>query len=377
MRRFLATLATVSLTIGAVGVGATLQAAAQSAPTAVPPAPGDVGPGAPTYAVGRRTIQITTEPGRTLTADVWYPAEAAAVAGVAKSTYTFPGLAYTSTVAYDAPPVSASGPFPLVVYSHGSGGLRYVSAYLTEALAARGFVVVAVDHTGNTALDTFAKTTLPGKEIVRLRPVDIRAEIATMTAASTDPASPFAGAIDPTRVGLVGHSAGGAGVLGVAAGRGGLAHDPGIKAVVGVGTYVDPVSNAELAKIDVPAMLISGTLDTTTPTKTQTARAVQQISGRPLYWVDLKGGGHQSYTDVCYYQQIVEATPNVAAPVAKAVKDFTKSACLPKFLPITEAHTLIDRYAIGFLERYVAGDKAAAKLLKVTEPKVVTIRTKQ
>jgi len=263
MRRFLGALIAVQLVVVSVAVSGTAPVNAQSA---VPPGPGDVGPGAPTNAVGRRTIQIPSEPGRTLTADVWYPADAAAVAGVAKSTYTFPGLSYTSSVAFDAPPVSGAGPFPLVVYSHGSGGLRYISAYLAESLAGRGFVVVAGDHTGNTAFDDFAKTTLPRKEIVRLRPVDIRAEIDAMAAASADPASPFTGAIDTTRVGLVGHSAGGTGVLMTTAGHDGVAADKRVRGVVGLAAYVDPVSERELARLTIPVMLISGTLDATPPT---------------------------------------------------------------------------------------------------------------
>lgn len=52
--------------------------------------------------------------------------------------------------------MAAPGPFPLVVYSHGNGGLRYVSAFLTEHLASHGFIVVAPDHVGNTAIDSFA-----------------------------------------------------------------------------------------------------------------------------------------------------------------------------------------------------------------------------
>ena len=88
------------------------------------------------------------------------------MAGIEKTVYAIPGASYTSTVAYDAPPVAPGGPFPLIVYSHGSSGQRFISAYLTEALAARGYVVVAVDHTGDTAVDQFTDTTLPRREIV-------------------------------------------------------------------------------------------------------------------------------------------------------------------------------------------------------------------
>jgi predicted dienelactone hydrolase len=358
-------LATAGVVFAGVGVDA------QSAP---PAAPGDVGPGPAPYAVGRRTIEVGSEPGRTVTVDVWYPADPAAVVGMPKSTYAFPGLSYPSTVAYDAPPVSGQGPFPLVVYSHGSGGQRYVSAFLTEALAARGFVVA--DHTGNTALDVFTKTQLPRQEVLRIRPLDISAEIDAMTTASSDRTSPFAGAVDEARVGLVGHSAGGTGALLTVAGHDGVAADPRVRAVVGLAAYVDPVSDAELARVKLPLLLVSGTLDTTTPIRTQTERAWRRIPAKPFYRVDLRGAGHESPSDVCYYEDLVKAKPDTAAALVKAIDDFAQSACTPKFLPIETAHRLIDRYAIGFLERYVAGDKSAARWLRPTQPKVVSVRVK-
>lgn len=357
-----------ALAIAAALLGLGASALAQT----VPPAPGDVGPGKPEYPVGRTTIQVTSEPGRTLDADVWYPANEESLVAIPKSTYQFPGISYTSTVAYDSPPIASGGPFPLIVYSHGSGGLRYVSAFLTEALAARGFVVISVDHKGNTALDTFAGTTLPRKEIARLRPIDIRAEIDTMAAATDDPPSPFAGAVDTSRIGLVGHSAGGGAVLRSVA-EGGTAADQDVKAVVGLGTYTDPLSNEELASVDEPTMLVSGTRDTTTPIKTQTERAVRELGSHPLYRVDLRDGGHQSYSDVCYYQEVLAATPNVPQPVVDAVDEFAKEGCTPKLLPAEQAHRLIDRYVIGFFERYVEGDKAAQRFLEPTQPKVVDL----
>ena len=40
----------------------------------------------------------------------------------------------------------AQGRFPLVVFSHGYGGLRTQSSFLTAHLASWGFVVAAPDH---------------------------------------------------------------------------------------------------------------------------------------------------------------------------------------------------------------------------------------
>jgi len=363
------------LALGGLGGLGVLGAAPAFAQT-LPPAPGDAGPGTAEYPVGRRTIEVTSEPGRTLIADVWYPANEESLVAIPKSTYEFPGLSYTSTVAYDSPPVSSDGPFPLIVYSHGSGGLRYVSAFLTEALAARGFVVIAVDHTGNTALDEFAGTELPRDEIVRLRPVDIRAEIDAMAAADDDDASPFAGAVDASRVGLVGHSAGATGVLKTVA-AGGTGADADVRAVVGMGPYVDPVTDDELASIDVPTMLVSGTHDTTTPIKTQTERAWKGLDAHPLYRVDLKDAGHQSFSDVCFYQDLAHAVPETAEPIVEAIDTFAEEGCTPEHLPIEQAHRLIDRYVMGFFDRYVAGDESAKRLLEPTRPKVVDLQVER
>src|SRR5262245_11632964 len=45
------------------------------------------------------------------------------------------------------------GRYPLIIYSHGSCGRNREATYLTEALAAQGFIVAAPPHPGNTADD--------------------------------------------------------------------------------------------------------------------------------------------------------------------------------------------------------------------------------
>jgi len=346
---------------------------AQSEPPPPVPAPGDVGPGTADYAVGRRTIEIVAAPDRTLTVDVWYPVDEADAAGVAPSVYEFPGISYPSSVALAEPVASADGPFPLVVYSHGSGGLRYVAAFFTEALAARGFVVAAPEHTGNTAIDAVAGTAATRKEVARLRPADVQSTITGMLAASADPADPMSGRIDEEKIGVTGHSAGGYGVFTAVAGFEDVPADPRIDAVVAMAPVVPP----EAEDVDVPTMVISGTLDTATTIAEQTERAWKIIPGRPLYRVDLKGAGHQSFSDVCFYEDLLPSFPELPDLIVDYLETFAAQACTPKFLEIEEAHRLIDRYAIGFLERYVAGDRSAAKLLKRTEPKIVQLQVKR
>lgn len=115
------------------------------------------------HKVGVRTIQVThlnqlsvkdfqTREDRSLTLEVWYPAQAkknkilATYKGVTRlhKAFELQGEAYR-----DAKPESGQE-FPLVVLSHGYTGYRTIMFYLGEHLASHGYVVVGIDHTDST-----------------------------------------------------------------------------------------------------------------------------------------------------------------------------------------------------------------------------------
>jgi len=106
----------------------------------------------PAVGVGVQTFTL----GELGEVEVWYPA--ADSEGEAAS-YNVGGLIFdVDTLALrDATP--ATGAWPLVVFSHGLGGFRGQSYFLTEALAEAGFVVLAIDHPGTT-LDDLTATDL-------------------------------------------------------------------------------------------------------------------------------------------------------------------------------------------------------------------------
>ena len=60
---------------------------------------------------------------------------------------------YAGRAVRDAAPQYADGAFPLVIVSHGYVGSRLLLSYLTENLASKGYVVVAIDHTESTFRD--------------------------------------------------------------------------------------------------------------------------------------------------------------------------------------------------------------------------------
>ena len=88
-----------------------------------------------------------------VTVEVWYPARPEP--GEELAGYEEIDLIRDSY--RDAEEDLRGAPYPLVVFSHGFGGIRYQSAYLTTWLASHGMVVAGVDHVGNTMFDLDAE----------------------------------------------------------------------------------------------------------------------------------------------------------------------------------------------------------------------------
>jgi predicted dienelactone hydrolase len=160
---------------------------------------------------------------RPLKVEVWYPANLAEnekesvrydqVFGVSNDPkrplipFQFPGRA-----ARDAKPRTDAGAFPLLVVSHGYLGSRYLMTYLTENLASKGYVVVAIDHTESTYRDAspFQSTLLNrGKDILFV--LNQMAELSKANSKSF-----LAGLADANNTALIGYSMGGYGVLNAA-----------------------------------------------------------------------------------------------------------------------------------------------------------------
>lgn len=190
------------------------------------------------YKVGVRTLQLvnpnqidilSSKDGkevkydRPLTVEVWYPADISSstaptityeeVMGTRGDSlrplipFQFKGRAFR-----DAEPTKTSQPYPLIVVSHGYVGSRYLMTYLTENLASKGYIVVAIDHTDSTFKDAnaFYSTLLN-------RAKDIKFVINEMAALKKKkPNEAWAKNIDGNTIGIIGYSMGGYGVLNVA-----------------------------------------------------------------------------------------------------------------------------------------------------------------
>jgi len=329
----------VPLIILALLAGSTAAVCRDEAPTSPPAAspaldvPADPAQPGP-YAVGvtTRTFErrsSTTGQPRVLETYIWYPAAAAGAPDA--------GLKATKNA-----PLAAGGPFPLVIFSHGSGGNPLQSTYFTSRLASYGFVVAAPPHPGNTTADCFpCEDRAVMLDSGANRPADISFVLDELLRLNKAGGDPLSGAIDGSRVGMSGHSFGAYTTIMVEPEgdrfRARLAMSaPDIPVVMGGATR----------SIAVPTMIMSGDLDDVLP-PTQQRSLFRQMTVSPRYLLTIRGAGHLSFSDVCI--------PAFAG-------------CRPGDVGVDVAHDLINRYGIAFLLTYVAGDDRYRAYLDGSHP---------
>lgn len=318
--------------------------------------------GAGPYDVGVITIEIANDANeRPLTVDVWMPL----VDGTTGDPHEYTLIAgsyYPSpeAISATADALATDGPFPLVLYSHGSGGLRYIHSSYTETIASHGYVVVAPDHTGNTAVDVIAGSGTEPELTAWNRVNDARAVLDAMTDPANEVTAPFQAAIDSERIAVTGHSFGGftahAIVSGFSSTFGSVEGDDRVGAIISLAPFTRPILNDEqLAAIDVPNLLIGASDDITTPVDPNVDDPWELAVSEDAARVVLVGAEHESFTDVC---KMVEALPEIdtVAPfVVEALEARTEAGCDPDDLQIDRVEDLTETFAVSFLDTVFKG----------------------
>lgn len=149
---------------------------------------------------------------RPLRTAVWYPAAATSareetIFGGAPETQVFAPLTFSPSAALS----QSSQKYPLVLISHGTGGSAVMMMWLGSYLAERGYIVAAVNHHGNTAVEK--EPTAQGFSLIWERPRDLTVVLDKLLA---DPL--FGKRIDRNRIGAAGFSLGGYTVMSIAGG---------------------------------------------------------------------------------------------------------------------------------------------------------------
>ncbi len=331
------------------------------------------------YEVGYREITMSydpvasTEP-RELVLRVWYPAQPGSDAPPAR--YQVGGIVdLPAVLALDAPPVTEDSGLPFVIYSHGNGGEGLLAYPYGELMASHGWVLVAPNHTGNTALD-FLGDPDPFARAALDRPNDITAIIDELE--SGLPGDELAGKADTSAVFLFGHSFGGyttftaggadmdfdalnAGCDGVtspncevladdeveAAYRAGFG-DPRIVALAPQAPALSAIADGELAALEQPTMLMSGRLDQTTTQEESAEPAWAGIDNPGDLWIEMPLGAHYTFITICH-----DLTPELLDFFRP---DAVEDGCGEEFIDTREAIPVLAAYVLAFGRRHVLGE---------------------
>lgn len=146
---------------------------------------------------------------RPLETAIWYPTPAAAPAAKAE---TKGAIFDTPAVVRDAALADSREKYPLVLISHGTGGCAGALLWMGHYLASHGYLVVAINHHGNTCAET--KPDPRGYLLWWERAQDLRVALNQVLA---DPM--FGTHIDSRRIGALGFSLGGYTVITIAGAR--------------------------------------------------------------------------------------------------------------------------------------------------------------
>lgn len=312
------------------------------------------------YSVGHQRAALfdVNRDNRSLPYDVWYPSDAMLDANTERTLYPLAGpIGLTSDSAADDLPVSTARAFPLLVFSHGSGGINIQSVRLMEVLASHGFVVVSPEHTGNTNSD-FSDTL---EQAGARRVPDVSFIIDTFLDRNSIQGDDFFERLDPGLIGVLGHSFGGGTALGMVGGFYGAPQDDRVVAVMPISaTVFDRFTDEALAAVTEPVLFLGGTEDTSVPIENHDFGFDSLTGAETVYQVDIVGAGHNHFAAICDIGNVLiengldqSSWPAIGA---EALLEPYEDACSEQAFPIDIAQRIQNTYAVAFFRRHLLGE---------------------
>jgi predicted dienelactone hydrolase len=181
------------------------------------------------WPVGVHTAQLSMTGGMR-PVEIWYPATLGSDQGASPATYdvedylpngqaskipTSANKIVSCGCYRDLPIDGTHGPYPAVIFLHGTGSYRTASLSTMVQWASRGFVVVATDHAGLFLTDFLVTSSLgscTGGTGVAYGSQNLSADVDAMIAALTNMTGDFGTVlgshVDMSRIGVSGHSQG-------------------------------------------------------------------------------------------------------------------------------------------------------------------------
>lgn len=323
---------------------------------------------------------------RSIKVRVWYPATTAPHSVRTSFMHSLPrpngkGARFsTASLAVEGAAALQGQNYPLVVVSHGYNGWDTFMTWLTENLATKGYIVVAIDHADERALSG-PELALSFANVLLHRAADQRAVVDYFVNRAANPADPIGRTIDAGRVGLVGYSMGGFGVLATA----GMDYDPASPVFAQLPTAArTAIFKSQAAGKHVSARInavvalapFGGRADSRAwapATVGQFSKPVLIIAGTDDDIVDAKGGVawifDQMHSNQRHFLLFQNARHNVGGnpPPPEADSDFSTREYFAEPVWRTERINAINQHFItAFLDLNLKDDAAKSAYLDVT-----------
>ena len=317
---------------------------------------------------------------RELMVQIWYPAEEKGegkrapyirnVNEIAKGlekalsipAFAFSQLSLVKSHAYEKARLSNSeSRYPVLLFSHGFSGFRNQNTFEVEELASQGYIVLGIDHSFDAAATVYPDGRTAYLQSINLddfaasdRHIEVWKKDVTFVLDEveklnqSDEAHLFTGRIDTSRIGMLGHSYGGATAAQM------LAEDSRIKAAINMdGTLYGSVFPE--AGIGKPFLLMSA--DNSEEFDEDSNEDSQEVEARDKR--ALAGGGmsmaiphtnHMSFTDFSLFSPLLWS--NGENP--------------------RQVHRIINEFSLAFFDRYVKqiDDGSALSKLAAKYPEV-------
>jgi len=262
----------------------------------------------------------------------------------------FQSLGYVKTHAIENAAISITeSSYPVLIFSHGLTGNKMQNTFQIEQLVSHGYIVVGIDHTYSSTVSVF-----PDGRVAPLMTLDIQS-IADLDNANkqwvedakfvldqveqlavNDPDQRFTDRIDMERVGMFGHSFGGA--TSVQA----LMTDSRIKAAINMDGALYGELRISEAGLHKPFMMMSAdasvdnmkvsTEDSPVDMPTEVLPRFDHMTNGGNYWMILNGMNHLSFTDMALFSPLFQ---------------------LMQKQNIREGFRLINDYSLDFFDHYL------------------------
>ena len=295
--------------------------------------------------------------------EVWYPAIEGTTGTDSYDMRDFIPEAISALLTADVPAVyeypagrdagAATGTFPVVLFSHGSSGIRFQSTFLTAHLASWGIIVAAPDHWSRDLFHTLSAPVGDRNSSI----TELLETLDLVTSENVRPGSRLEGMVDAERVVAMGHSAGGGTILAAAL-------DDRIDGYISLasgalGMTSDPSTAPTLP--DKPSFFIAGALDAIISAEESTRPSFEAVPGPSRLWI-IDGVGHNGFDDFCTFGNgsgiIGVAIASGLGPLLEGMGNLRRlgeDGCLPPAQPVDLGFPII-RHAVMAQLRFWFGD---------------------